>query len=64
MGISHLLQASGQSVAKIQLTEEEAKTQARFPVVFDMSNGHYVLSVPSPPSLQSGSYQADLERLY
>jgi len=48
--VSTLLQASGQSVAKIQLTPEEAKKQSVLPVVFDLSSGWYAFP-PNPEGI-------------
>lgn len=48
--MSTLLQASGQSVAKIQLTPEEAKKQSALPVVFDLSSGWYAFP-PNPEGI-------------
>lgn len=50
LGISNLLQASGQSVAKLQLTKEEAERQSRFPVIFNMSSGFYAFP-PNPDGI-------------
>lgn len=50
LGISHLLQASGQSVAKIQLTKDEAERQSKFPVIFDLSTGFYTFP-PNPEGI-------------
>lgn len=50
MGTAPELQATGQNVAKIQLTPELAAEYADIPVIFDMDTGFYVFP-PNPQNI-------------